>query len=204
MDIRRIIREELKKSCIFVIMEGRITNDSNYDFSNGEIWQRLEGLKSTGASLDNNFSENIAGLQVLSTGERSGRKLAEVGYPNGAVVLFYSSMKGTGSKIQGEWYPIAGFAAEDSMRIPKGWFIKKRGVDNRYGSKTFQGTADYLKANEDNLGKEEIEEIDLSVDSKPGAKPGEPRKFPKPEEGGTGLAMRMNDGPHQFPQEEDL
>lgn len=123
------------------------TLDSNYDFPNGEVWQKLEGLKSAGAKLDSNYLDNIAGLQVLSTGERSGRILAEIGYPDGTVVLFYSSMKGTGSKTQGEWYPIPGFAAESFMQMIKGWFIKDRGIDNRYGVKTFQGTADYLSAN---------------------------------------------------------
>lgn len=203
MDIRKIIREELKKSSIFAIMNENITKDSNYDFPNGEVWQRLESLKSAGAKLDSNYSDNIAGLQVLSTGERSGRALAEIGYPDGTVVLFYSSMKGTGSKTQGEWYPIAGFAAEASMRIPKGWFIKERGIDNRYGVKTFQGTADYLSANEDNLGKEDIEEIDMSA-SGPGLKPGIQRHFPKEKEGGHSLNISVSDGPHEFPQEEDL
>ena len=144
MNIRKIIQEELRKSSIFAIMEGHTTKDSNYDFPPIEIYQKLEDLKSTGARLDSNFSENIAGLQVLSTGERSGRALAEIGYPDGTVVLFYSSMKGTGSKTQGDWYPIAGFASESApvLRIPKGWFIKTHGVDNRYGIKTFQGCAD--------------------------------------------------------------
>jgi len=206
MDIRRIIREELKKSSIFAVMnEGHTTNDKNYDFPPIEIYKKLDELKSTGAKLDSNFSENIAGLQVLSTGERSGRALAEIGYPDGTVVLFYSSMKGTGSKTQGDWYPIAGFASESApaLRVPKGWFIKTHGVDNRYGIKTFQGTADYLKANEDNLGKEDIEEIDMSVGG-PGLKPGIQRHFPQEKKGGHSLNLSVSDGPHQFPKEEDL
>ena len=206
MDIRRIIREELKKSSIFAIMnEGHTTKDSNYDFPPIKVYEKIDKLKSIGSKLDGNFSENIAEFQVLSTGERSGRVLAEVGYPDGTVVLFYRSMKGTGSKTQGEWYPIPGFASESApvVRIPKGWFIKASGVDDRYGIKTFQGTADYLKANEGNLGKEDIEEIDMSVGG-PGLKPGQPRQFPKEKEGGHSLNLSVSDGPHQFPKEEDL
>jgi len=204
MDIRKIIREELKKSSIFVVMnEGHTTNDKNYDFPPIKIYDKLAELKSTGAKLDNNYSDNIAGLQVLSTGERSGRALAEVGYPDGTVVLFYSSMKGTGSKTQGDWYPIPGFAAEASMRVPKGWFIKEHGIDNRYGIKTFQGTADYLAANEGGINRDDIEEIDMSIGGN-GLKPGQPREFPKEKTGGHSLNISVSDGPHEFPQEKDF
>lgn len=186
--------------------EGHTTKDSNYDFSPLKIWEKIDELKSIGSKLDSNYSDNIANLQVLSTGERSGRKLVEVGYPNGSVVLFYKSSKGTSGKEKGGWFPIPGFidAPAPGLGISKGWFMKTSGVDNRYNVKTFQGTADYLKANEDNLGKEEIEEISLSIGHSPGFKPGQPREFPQKKEGGHSLNLSVDDGPHQFPKEEDF
>jgi len=204
MDIRRIIREELKKSSIFAVMnEGHTTNDKNYEVNPKEIWEKIDELRKRGASLDSNVSNNIAQLQVLSTGGRSGRKLAEVGYPDGTVILFYSSMKGTGSKTQGTWYPIPGFASAQYGRVPAGWFLKDHDISKFYHSKVFQGTSDYLSANEDNLGKEDIEEIDMSVGG-PGLKPGIQRHFPQEKKGGHSLNLSVSDGPHQFPKEEDL
>lgn len=159
MDLRRIIREELRKSLNYFIFvkkdkimsEGHTTVDSNYEFSPIEIWEKIDELKSIGNRLDNNYSDNIANLQVLSTGERSGRLLTEIGYPDGTVVLFYKSLNGTSEKEKGGWFPIPGFTNADSSRFPIGWFIKVEGVDDRYGVKTFQGTADYLMANENHL-----------------------------------------------------
>jgi len=52
--------------------------------------------------------------------------------------------------------------------------------------------------------KGDIEEIDLSIHSNPGAKPGIPREFPKGKEGGYSLNLSVDDGPHKFPKEEDL
>lgn len=50
----------------------------------------------------------------------------------------------------------------------------------------------------------EIKEIDLSVGG-PGLKPGGGRKFPESNpEGGDSLNLSVDDGPHQFPEEEDF
>jgi len=228
-NIRRIIREELEKVfnskpevclpnsfgfAIFgesgenpvkkmnqLMSEGHTTRDSNYEFGPFEIWPKIGELKSIGKKLDSNYSYNIANLQVLSTGERSGRALAEIGYPDGTVVLFYKSSKGTSGKEKGGWFPIPGFLDSDALGIglKKGWFFKTDGVDDRYGFKTFQGTADYLKANESRL-----EEIDLSINSSAKSRPGIDRQFPKKEEGGDSLNISVSDGPHEFPNEEDL
>lgn len=198
MDIRKIIREELGKT----LLEGHKTVDKNYEFDPSQIWPKINELKSLGEKLDSNYSDNIANLQVLSTGERAGRKLAEIGYPTGDVVLFYRSAYGTSGKEQGGWFPIPGFinAAEYRFGVPQGWFIKANGVDDIYGIKTFQGTADYLKANEDSL-----DEIYMSMNMTSRPKPGAERKFPKEkEDGGTSLNLSVSDGPHEFPDEEEL
>ena len=92
-----------------ILSERYTTNDNNYEFSPTKIWEKINKLKSIGSSLDSNSSDNITNLQVLSTGERAGRLLAEVGYPDGTVVLFYKSMKGTSGKEKGGWFPIPGF-----------------------------------------------------------------------------------------------
>jgi hypothetical protein len=210
MNIRRIIREELRKSFEFsiftkkmdeIMSESHTTKDNSYEFGPLQIWPKIDELKSLGKSLDSNYSDNIARLQILSTGERAGRAIAEVGYPDGTVVLFYKSSKGTDGKEKGGWFPIPGFlnAAAPGLGLGEGWFIKTSGVDNRYGFKTFQGTADYLKANENSL-----EEIDLSVNSHPGAKPGIVRQFPDEKKGGESLNLSVSDGPHKFPEEDDL
>jgi hypothetical protein len=200
MDIRKIIREELEKICSFTIMEGHTTNDKNYEINPEEIWKKIDELRKKGKSLDSDVSGNLADLQVLSTGSRSGRDLAEIGYPDGTVVLFYKSMKGTGHKTQGDWYPIPGFAARQYGRVPAGWFIKDSDINKMYDSQVFQGTKDYLMAND---GQQEIEEIDLSIGGH-GTKPGVPRRFPQDDEGGHSLNLSVSDGPHQFPDEEDL
>lgn len=202
MNVRRIIREELEKEFhIFVetenIMKSHTTNSSNYEFEPLEIWVKLEELESIGKKLDSNYSKNISELKVLSTGERFGRLIAEVGYPDGTVVLFYKSSKGTSGKEMGGWFPIPGFlkSPANGLGLKQGWFIKTSGVENRYGIKTFQGTADYLKANEDNLG-----EIYLSAGGQ-GLKPGPGRKFPEEnKEPGDSLNLSVSDGPHQFPK----
>lgn len=182
-----------------IMNEGYTTQKSNYESHPTKIWEKLDELKSIGQKLDSNSSENIANLQVLSTGENAGRALAEIGYPDGTVVLFYKSSKGTSGKNAGEWYPIPGFInkAAPGLGLPNGWLIKTSGVKQRYGSKTFQGTADYLSANEDVM-----EEIDLSIHSNPGAKPGAGRQFPQEKEGGYSLNLSVDDGPHEFPKEE--
>ena len=192
MDIRKIIREELKKTFTFTLMEGHKTNDSNYEFDHHETTSELNKMISKGSSLDSDVSGNLSDLQVLSTGERSGRLLAEIRYPDGTVILFYKSMKGTSEKSQGAWYPIPGFSKY------RGWFIKDTRIKQMYDSQVFQGTADYLSANENAL-----EEIDLSIGGH-GTKPGQPRRFPQDDEGGHSLNLSVSDGPHQFPKEEDL
>lgn len=207
--IRKIIQEELHNSfnySIFVkkdkmMNEGHRTVDSNYEFPPIKIWEKIDELKSIGSRLDNDYSNNIANLQVLSTGERSGRLLAEVGYPDGTVVLFYKSSQGTSGKEKGGWFPIPGFtnASAPALRVPNGWFIKMGGVDDRYGIKTFQGTADYLKANEGS-----IDEIYLSVNNYLDAKPGVGTQFPSQKEGGKSLNFITKGGPREFPSEEDL
>lgn len=122
----------------------------NYMVNFNDIHSKLSQIKQVGKRLDGDSSNNISKLQVLAIGERSGRALAEIGYPDGTVVLFYLSLSGTSGKDQGMWYPISGFlnkTDKDLTRMPHGWFIKDHGVLDRYGSKTFQGTADYLSAN---------------------------------------------------------
>lgn len=209
MDLRKIIQEELRKSFNYssfvkkdkMMNEGHRTVDSNYEFPPIKIWEKIEELKSIGSKLDNNYSDNIANLQILSTGERSGRLLAEIGYPDGTVILFYKSSKGTSGKEKGGWFPIPGFtnASAPVLGVPNGWFIKTEGVDDRYGIKTFQGTADYLKANEGN-----IDEIYLSVNNYLGGKPGAGAEFPSEKEGGNSLNISAKGGPREFPSEEDL
>lgn len=49
-----------------------------------------------------------------------------------------------------------------------------------------------------------VDEIDLSVGHNPGAKPGIVRKFPGEKEGGDSLNLSVDDGPHEFPREEDF
>lgn len=52
--------------------------------------------------------------------------------------------------------------------------------------------------------REVIREIDLSIGGH-GMKPGVVRKFPEENiEGGTSLNISYNDGPRQFPDEEEL
>jgi hypothetical protein len=136
--IRKIILEELEKV-------RNTTNDANYMFDHSSVPSLLDQLVSIGNNLDRNVSNNLSKLQVLSTGERSGRALAEIGYPDGTVVLFYKSMSGTSGKSQGKWYPIPGFSKF------RGWFIKDTRIKQMYGSRVFQGTSDYLSANEDIL-----------------------------------------------------
>lgn len=51
------------------------------------------------------------------------------------------------------------------------------------------------------LGEIEIDEIDLSIGHNPRMKPGISREFPKEKEGGNTLALRMNRGPIEFPEE---
>ncbi len=155
--------------------ESHTTVDSNYEFPPIKIWDKIDELKFIGNKLDNNYSDNIANLQVLSTGERSGRLLAEIGYPDGTIVLFYKSSKGTSGKEKGGWFPIPGFtnASAPVLGIPNGWFIKTGEVDDRYGVKTFQGTADYLKINENKL-----KEINLHINNSSKANPGIDNEFP--------------------------
>ena len=153
MDIRKIVKETVQK-----VMESKLDglNKSNYYFSWKEIYKVLDKIKSTGVSLDLNYSENISNLRVISAGENFGRLLAEVEYPNGTVVLFYKSMAGTSGKNKGTWYPLAGFLFEQTGKYPKDWFIKDTKIEQMYGSKTFAGTSDYLSANEHSLNEVEL------------------------------------------------
>lgn len=51
----------------------------------------------------------------------------------------------------------------------------------------------------------DLDEIDLSINSKRGARPGINRRFPEENpEGGHSLNLSVDDGPHEFPHEEDL
>jgi len=55
------------------------------------------------------------------------------------------------------------------------------------------------------IGSEEVEEIYLSIGHSMGPKPGGGRKFPESNpEGGDSLNLSVDDGPHQFPEEEDF
>lgn len=49
-----------------------------------------------------------------------------------------------------------------------------------------------------------MEEIDLSINANPSAKPGIVRQFPKDNKGGHSLNLSVDDGPNEFPEEEDL
>ena len=152
-DLRKIIRQILKEYV------EHSTALSNYEFeaSPYEVSKRLNDIKNIGKSLDSNFLKNIEGLQVLSVNEREGKLVCEVGYPDGTVVLFYKSEKGTGGKQKGALFPIPGFtknAFESRGKIfPEGWFVKGTldDVSTKYGSKVFSYTTDYLLANEDNI-----------------------------------------------------
>lgn len=181
------------------IEEGHTTNDSNYEIEPNDISDKLVQLRNAGKSLDSNEEKNMEGIQVLSTGERSGRALAEVGYPDGTVVLFYKSSKGTSGKQQGAWYPIPGFLSRQLGRYPEGWFIKTSDIMQAYGSRVLMLTSHWLTMQENNL-----EEIDLSVHGSPRAKPGIVRQFPKEKEGGQSYNLSVSDGPHEFPKEEEM
>lgn len=126
-------------------------NQDNYLVHPNDIGSKLRMLEITGQRLDANADENIHGMQVLAIGERAGRLLAEIGYPDGTVILFYRSKSGTSGKIQGTWYPIGGFMDREAWPYPNGWFIKDKGVHNRYGSNVFLATAQYLSRKEEEI-----------------------------------------------------
>lgn len=133
-------------------------NARDYDFNPQEMNQKLDEVKGKGQILDENTSENISGLEIVSIGEESGRALAVVKYPNGEEVLFYKSSRGTDGKEQGGWYPIPGFFSERFGSYPQGYFAKDQGVLDMYGSETYKGTSDYLSANEETLGETKTKE----------------------------------------------
>ena len=177
------------------------TKDKEYDVNPNNVLYKIDMLIKKGGDLDNSSLKNIKEIKVLSRGERSGRKLAEIEYPDGTIVLFYNSKKGSGSKTQGVWYPIAGFALGNYGRMPSGWFLKVSGVSDFYNSNIFKKTSEFLS--KENVEKQEIEEIDLSVNHTSG-KPGIQRKFPQEKEGGHSLNLSVSDGPHKFPNEENF
>jgi hypothetical protein len=127
------------------------TNTAEYEAAPENIGDKLDEIKQKGSSLDNDVSGNVSGIEIVSTGEREGRLVTEVKYPDGTTQLFYKSSAGTSGKQKGGWFPIGGFLNEKTGQYPKGWFIKDSGVKNLYGSQTFQGTADFLTANENEL-----------------------------------------------------
>jgi hypothetical protein len=147
--IRIILEEEVKHRTV----------SSNYEFqaSPYEVSKKINDIKNIGKYLDSNFLYNIENIQVLSTNEREGKLICEIGYPDGTVVLFYKSEKGTGGKAKGQWFPIPGFtknAFEKNGQIfPEGWFVKGTlsEVSNKYESRVFSYTADYLLANENDI-----------------------------------------------------
>jgi hypothetical protein len=147
--IRQILKEYVEHSTVL----------SNYEFyaSPYVVSKMLNDIRNVGKHLDSNFLKNIEGLQVLSINERDGKLVCEIGYPDGTVVLFYKSGRGTSGKQKGSWFPIPGFtrnAFENRGQIfPEGWFVKGSlsEVSNRYGSRVFNYTADYLLANENEI-----------------------------------------------------
>jgi hypothetical protein len=151
--LRKIIRQILNEYV------EHTTVSSNYEFNASpyEVSKKLNDIEYVGKKLDSNFLENIENLQVLSVSERDGKLICEIGYPDGTVVLFYKSEKGTGGKGKGQWFPIPGFtknAFENrGQTFPEGWFVKGtlEDVAKRYGSKVFNYTADYLLANENDI-----------------------------------------------------
>lgn len=147
--IQRILNEQFSESTII----------SNYKIEGSyeNIFNKLNELKSIGKKLDTNFLENINDIQILSTNEFLGRLICEVGYKSGDVVLFYKSQSGTSGKEKGAWFPIPGFT-KNSFRMlnknfPENWFIKGslNDISNRYGSKVFNYTADFIKAQENDI-----------------------------------------------------
>jgi hypothetical protein len=48
-----------------------------------------------------------------------------------------------------------------------------------------------------------VDEIDMSVNMSPRAKPGIVRQFPQEKEGGYSLNLSVDDGPHMFPEEDN-
>jgi len=130
-----------------------ITKDNLYEFDYELKAEKRKEVKLLGAELDSEESFNMVGLKVVSVGERSGRKLAEVHYPSGYTQLFYSSMSGTSGKIKGAWYPIPGFL------MPSGWFIKDEEILEWYDSVVFKRTSDYLAIYMKNMEKEKLNKI---------------------------------------------
>jgi len=127
-----------------------LTDVKKYETPSANYEASLTETKNKGQKLDEKSDENISGVKVISVNDREGRMVVEVEYPNGETQLFYKSMSGTSGKGQGEWYPLSGFTSDAGQGVPEGWFIKDKGVYDRYGSKTFQGTSDFLSATEEN------------------------------------------------------
>jgi len=122
-----------------------ITRDRQYDCSYDRKERKRKEVKVVGSKLDEDIEGNSNGIKVISAGERKGRKLVEIEYPNGWIQLFYSSMSGTSGKEQGTWYPIPGFLN------PTGWFIKDSGIKQFYNSEVFSGTSKFLKEYMENM-----------------------------------------------------
>jgi hypothetical protein len=152
-NLRKIIRQILKE----YVEHSTALYNYDFDASPYEVSKKLNDIKNVGKKLDSNFLENIESLEVLSVNEKFGKLICEVGYPDGTVVLFYKSEKGTSGKEMGGWFPIPGFARNSfylgQKKYPEGWFVKGslEDISSRYGSKVFNYTADYLKANESEI-----------------------------------------------------
>jgi len=105
---------------------------------------KLNEMKSIGKNLDEiNFdATKLASGDVKFRGVVSGRTVVEVKLPNGQTQLFYKSSglagkKGAGAAgtTEGMWQPYGGHA---DIGGNKGWFIKDKGYENFYDSKSFR------------------------------------------------------------------
>ena len=147
--IRKIIRQILKENIKHSTVISNYKTEGSYE----NVYKKLNELREVGKKLDRNFLQNINNIQILSVNENFGKLICEVGYPTGDVVLFYKSQSGTSGKEKGGWFPLPGFIKNSFNKYPEGWFIKGSlsDVSNRYGSRVFNYTSDYIKANENDI-----------------------------------------------------
>lgn len=175
------------------------TDTKKYEVSPDTMFDELDSVKEKGQTLDKDSDKNISEAKVISINDREGRMVAEVEYPDGTTQLFYKSMSGTSGKQQGEWYPLAGFTNKAGAGYPEGYFIKDKEVYDKYGSKTFQGTSDFLSATEENNFQREplkTESNAKTVRSNEGQVPeGRTTQEPSPNEGGQNLQQPTPEKP---------
>ncbi len=182
MDIRKIIREELKRIMTpsDIQKEEVFLNMDDYDIvHNGEVIGRIFAFIKNDKNLI-----NLSEIKIFD--EYSGK-----GYGNEAMSKLIDIADKGGYTIT--LTPSDSFGS--SIPKLKKWYKSMGFVENKGKNKDFEiSDSMYRSPN--------VSEIDLSVGG-PGLKPGGGRKFPEENpEGGHSLNLSVDDGPHQFPYEE--